>query len=210
MTLETKPMTHRKRATMLFISTLVTGACSESTAPTTETTVPQPADERAVSATATAKPSVGTGSGSLALPGRTLKFTLANCTLKPFKLGMAEYDFRFQGSGTTAAGQAFRISGHRMLGSDGRQSMTQQTVLAAIAPSEPAQPVTGTALKLPAEGELLESTLYHTEAGGWTRMRRKVEGDVALRIEGQHLTGSIPFTGTLSGTLTLRCDEGAS
>lgn len=168
----------------------------ESAAPKPTTLPPQPD-----------KPKRGTGSGSLTLGAERFEFALSECTLKPFKLGLSNWDFQLTGAGTTADGSAFKVTAHRADGSDGRRALTRQTFLIAVESNEPPMKVPGSDMVIPTRGRVLESTLYFNEETGWEYRGRKLEGDHRLYVEDNALRGSIRFDSKTRGQVELTCDE---
>lgn len=165
-----------------------------------------PSRATAASPTPVTKSPRGTGSGQLKLPEGVFSFDLTDCTLDPFKLGFAEYDFQFTGAGVAPNGKKFNIMGHRALGTDGRAPITMQTVVLAIDTDAEPRQVPGTEMLIPAKRRILEATFYYTQAKGWTRPgSRPVEGDVEIDVTGDGLAASLPFGGAGIGEFGLKC-----
>jgi hypothetical protein len=158
--------------------------------------------------TVESKPSVrGTGRGQLVLAEGTFEFELSDCTTEAFRFGYAQYDYQFRGSGLAPDGNSFNISGHRTLGTDGKQPMTMQTVFLSIDTGAAPREIPGSNIPLPARPRILEATFYFTEVNGWTRPgNRSVDGDVEVRQEAGRLHGTMPFGSAGVGELTLTCE----
>lgn len=135
------------------------------------------------------------GTGSIEFSFGRLHFSLSTCRPEPYRQGFGEYEYSFAGEGTEpATGKAFRISGHRMLGHDGRQPMTQQSTLLA--------------LQTESGPKILESMLYHTDAKGWVAAGgRTVVIGRGLGVEGNSIKGDIPFPGDEQAELSIQCFE---